>query len=158
MAIKKDKLKKEVLKIVEEKNKDFNSNNNKDTSNIDKNNTDNNKTKNKGGRPKKIIDYDQVYKYAKIFATQEEVASVMGFERRMFADNEKLSHIYKKGLNDANTSLRRMQFIMAETNPTMAIWLGKQYLGQRDKHDIDANQTIKRIEIINDLPKENKKE
>lgn len=137
MPIKKDKLKKEVLSIIEEKNKKSLDNSNK----------------NKGGRPKKIIDYDQVYNYAKIFATQEEIASLLGFERTMFHDNDKLSNIYKKGLNDANTSLRRMQFIMAESNPTMAIWLGKQYLEQRDKHDIDANQTIKRINIVNDLPK-----
>lgn len=29
-------------------------------------------------------------------------------------------------------SLRRSQFRIAETNATMAIWLGKQYLGQKD--------------------------
>jgi hypothetical protein len=26
---------------------------------------------------------------------------------------------------------------MAETNPTMAIWLGKQYLNQRERAQID---------------------
>ena len=39
-------------------------------------------------------------------------------------------------------SLRRSQFRLAESNATMAIWLGKQYLGQRepenDDKDIDA--------------------
>lgn len=29
-------------------------------------------------------------------------------------------------------TLLRTQFKLAERNPTMAIWLGKQYLGQRD--------------------------
>lgn len=29
-------------------------------------------------------------------------------------------------------SLRRMQWRLAEKNATMAIWLGKQYLGQKD--------------------------
>ena len=29
-------------------------------------------------------------------------------------------------------SLRRSQFKLAEKNATMAIWLGKQYLGQRN--------------------------
>jgi imidazoleglycerol phosphate synthase glutamine amidotransferase subunit HisH len=29
-------------------------------------------------------------------------------------------------------SLLRTQFKLAERNPTMAIWLGKQYLGQTD--------------------------
>jgi len=48
-------------------------------------------------------------------------------------------------------SLRRTQFKLAEKNPTMAIWLGKQYLGQTDKIE---ETTIERVEIINDIPKE----
>ncbi len=32
-------------------------------------------------------------------------------------------------------SLRRHQMKMAEKNPTMLLWLGKQYLGQRDKFE-----------------------
>ncbi|MBQ0061347.1 MAG: hypothetical protein KBT15_06205 [Bacteroidales bacterium] len=39
-------------------------------------------------------------------------------------------------------SLRRSQMKMAETNPTMAIWLGKQYLGQKDNRDLNVRQTI----------------
>lgn len=34
-------------------------------------------------------------------------------------------------------SLRRTQFKLAEKNPTMAIWLGKQYLGQRDNIEVE---------------------
>jgi len=35
-------------------------------------------------------------------------------------------------------SVRRKQFQIMndDSNPTMAIWLGKQLLGQRDKHDL----------------------
>ena len=40
----------------------------------------------------------------------------------------------KRGAGKA--SLRRRQFEMAKSNPTMAIWLGKQYLGQADKQEI----------------------
>lgn len=41
-------------------------------------------------------------------------------------------------------SLRRTQFKLAEKNPTMAIWLGKQYLGQRDNVEVEhtANNGI----------------
>ena len=39
-------------------------------------------------------------------------------------------------------SLRRSQFRIAETNPTMAIWLGKQYLGQKDRADVELNANI----------------
>ncbi len=38
-------------------------------------------------------------------------------------------------------SLRRSQFELAKKNATMAIWLGKQYLGQVDKQQIEVSQT-----------------
>lgn len=54
----------------------------------------------------------------------------------------------KRGLG--KISLRRAQFRMAETNATMAIWLGKQYLGQTDKQEIAVSSsnddTIKEME------------
>lgn len=53
--------------------------------------------------------------------------------------------------NVGKTSLRRKQFQLAEKNSQMAIWLGKQYLGQTDKIE---ETTIERVEIINDIPKE----
>jgi precorrin-4 methylase len=34
-------------------------------------------------------------------------------------------------------SLRRKQWQMADNNPTMAIWLGKQYLNQTDKSVVE---------------------
>lgn len=47
-------------------------------------------------------------------------------------------------------SLRRWQFKMAEHSVPMAIWLGKQYLGQRDSQEIvldkSDDETIKRME------------
>ncbi len=42
------------------------------------------------------------------------------------------SDTFKKYSQGGKVSLRRNQFRMAETNASMAIWLGKQYLGQRD--------------------------
>lgn len=39
-------------------------------------------------------------------------------------------------------SLRRKQWNMADNNPTMAIWLGKQYLGQRDYKDYVVTQKV----------------
>ncbi len=44
-------------------------------------------------------------------------------------------------------SLRRYQFKQAETNPTMAIWLGKQYLGQTDDEK-EESQPLDRIEVM----------
>lgn len=41
-------------------------------------------------------------------------------------------------------SLRRLQFKHAEKSASMAIWLGKQYLGQRDTPEPvgDANELL----------------
>jgi hypothetical protein len=49
-------------------------------------------------------------------------------------------------------SLRRWQMKMAQTNATMAIWLGKQYLGQSDRQEVTniTPDTEIKIEIIND--------
>jgi len=38
--------------------------------------------------------------------------------------------------------LRRTQFKLADTHPGMAIFLGKNYLGQRDLFDLDHAGTI----------------
>jgi len=42
------------------------------------------------------------------------------------------SQSYKKYSDGGKMSLRRAQFRLAERNAAMAIWLGKQYLMQRD--------------------------
>jgi hypothetical protein len=39
---------------------------------------------------------------------------------------------YKSKSQVGKSSLRRAQWNLAEKNASMAIWLGKQYLGQRD--------------------------
>ena len=52
-------------------------------------------------------------------------------------------------------SLRRKQWNLAKTNATMAIWLGKQYLGQKDNIDIKSENTQK-VYIVDDIPSEGK--
>ena len=46
-------------------------------------------------------------------------------------------------------ALRRFQLQQAEKNPTMAIWLGKQYLGQTDKIEtnVETRLPIFNIEV-----------
>ena len=45
---------------------------------------------------------------------------------------EGFADTYKKYSQNGKISLRRYQFKLAEKNASMAIWLGKQYLGQTD--------------------------
>ena len=97
-----------------------------------------------GGRPRVEIDIDQLRNMVRIQCTAEECAgvfecSVDTLDRRLkeegyggFAD------FYKKHSDEGKASLRRAQWKAAQDgNPTMLVWLGKQMLGQRDKHDLD---------------------
>jgi transposase len=45
---------------------------------------------------------------------------------------EGFTDTYKRYSQNGKISLRRLQFKLAEKNASMAIWLGKQYLGQTD--------------------------
>ena len=69
--------------------------------------------------------------------------------------NCSFSEIYKKKREGGHCSLRRKQWKLADTSATMAIWLGKQYLGQTDSIEISSTE---RVEIANDMPKEEEDE
>jgi len=103
--------------------------------------------KNKGGRPKFIIDYVTVEKLANIQCTQNEIASFLGCSTETLQRDEKFCALYKKGQENGKMSIRRMQYKLAEKNTAMAIWLGKQYLGQKDtvvnQHEIKEAPTLK---------------
>ena len=101
-------------------------------------------------RPKFKIDYDMVEKLAGIQCTQQEIASFLGCSVDTLQRDETFCGIYKKGMENGKMSLRRIQYKLAEKNPTMAIWLGKQYLGQKDTIN-NTNTGTQRIQIINDL-------
>ena len=101
------------------------------------------------GRPKKEINYKLAEQLASIFCTEEEIALILGISVRTLQRDEEFCRVFKKGKETAKMSLRRYQFDSAKKgNVTMQIWLGKQYLGQRD--NIDNNEVeiedIKEIE------------
>lgn len=56
---------------------------------------------------------------------------------------------YEKGLAEFKVSLRRTQIVLAQQgNATMLIWLGKQFLGQRDKIEIASTGGDKLHEML----------
>lgn len=89
----------------------------------------------KRGRPKKDINYETVEKLASIFCTQEEVASFLNISISVLQHDERFKTVHKKGIQTAKMSLRRLQWKHAQANPGMAMFLGKNYLGQTDKHE-----------------------
>ena len=90
------------------------------------------------GRPPIDIDYDKCKKLAQILCTQSEIASVLGVSLSTLEHDPEFLRIHKQGLEIGKASLRRMQYKGAEGgNATMLIWLGKQYLGQKDKQETE---------------------
>lgn len=59
--------------------------------------------------------------------------------------------VYKIYSAGGRISLRRTQFKLAEKSPAMAIWLGKQYLGQREKVEVQNSVNGKLAELIDGL-------
>lgn len=93
----------------------------------------------KMGRPKIDIDVDQFEKLCNIQCTKEEIAgwfncsedTIENFCKKVYKTS--FSVVFKSHSGKGKVSLRRNQFKLSETNVTMAIFLGKQYLGQSDK-------------------------
>ena len=108
-------------------------------------------TTNKGGRPRKEIDMKLVESLANIQCTQEEIAYAMDCSVDTLMRQPGFAEIYKKGKEVGKSSLRRTQWKLAQTNTAMAIWLGKQYLGQTDKIE---NVDDQKITIVSDVKKD----
>lgn len=91
----------------------------------------------KVGRKPIDIDYSLAEDLASIMCTQAEIAVIMGVSLSTLEHDKEFLRIHKKGMENGKSSLRRMQYHTAEKgNATMQIWLGKQYLGQKDKQEI----------------------
>lgn len=96
------------------------------------------KPKNKGGRPPVKIDLAELEKLAQLGCTQDEAAAWFGVSRQTLSTRmtkAEYRDIWDRGQGKAKISLRRHQFKLAEKNATMAIFLGKNMLGQTDKQE-----------------------
>lgn len=90
------------------------------------------------GRPRAEIDRKQFENLCGLQCTLEEICGWFGvcsdtlesWCKRTYKMN--FSEVFKQKRGVGKISLRRSQWRLAEKNANMAIWLGKQYLGQRD--------------------------
>ena len=104
------------------------------------------KLKNKGGRPRKEIDYALVERLAKIHCTQEEIAEILSLSLNKLKNDKEFMAVYKKGINNAKMSLRRKQWAAVNKgNISMMIWLGKQYLQQREPQNNAILMDVKEL-------------
>lgn len=105
------------------------------------------------------LDTNELEKLCSLQCTQDEIASWFGVTRRTIekrvASEETFEHsrvvdgikytssmtfkqIMDRGYAQGRISLRRRQFQIAEAGSTaMAIFLGKNFLGQRDQHSFE---------------------
>jgi hypothetical protein len=105
------------------------------------------------GRPLFDVNWDQVDELCAIQCTGEEIAGVIGCDYDTLATackREKhtaFSDYFKQKASNGKMSLRRTQYTTAmEGNPTMLVWLGKNWLGQTDKMET-AISSLPPIEI-----------
>lgn len=120
---------------------------------------------NKSGRPKIELDIDSFEKLCSLQCTKNEICAFfddidektltrwckdtygMGFQE-----------IYQIKSAKGKMSLRRTQFKIAENgNATMAIFLGKQYLGQKDTIAVENESLDKVDELLKGLRENAKK-
>ena len=102
-------------------------------------------------RPRKEIDFDVLKKLCNIQCTAEEVSQF--FEVSLDTLNRRLREKYKIGFavyfkkNSAGgkISLRRNQFNLSKKSAGMAIFLGKNYLGQKDHFEDNEEDYIETV-------------
>ncbi len=105
-------------------------------------------------RPKKKIDYDLVKKLAEIQCTQEEISSILDISVRTLQRDKEFCRIFNMSRENGKMSLKRWQFKRAEQgSDRMLIWLGKQYLGQRDVIENNNTHEIEDLSALADLLK-----
>jgi len=96
------------------------------------------KPKPKRGPPTKAIDWTQFEQACALQCTQEETASFLKVHRHTLSAKvkehyqEDYSTVYKRFSESGKCSLRRNQFVLSKKNASMAIWLGKIWLGQKE--------------------------
>lgn len=105
-------------------------------------------------RPRKEIDKEQFEKLCGLQCTEEEILGWFDITDKTLCTWCKreygagFSEIYRKKREKGKISLRRAQFRLAEKSAAMAIWLGKQYLDQKDVVEVADPEAFKHAREI----------
>ena len=93
-------------------------------------------------RPRKEIDQKQFENLCGLQCTLEEICGWFDVTDKTLDSlckrtyHASFSEVFRQKRGAGKISLRRSQWRLAEKNATMAIFLGKQFLGQRDNIDV----------------------
>ena len=91
------------------------------------------------GRPKKVIDKKQFENLCGLQCTIIEICDFFECDDKLInrwckqTYGKNFAEVFRQKRGAGRISLRRSQFQQSQTNPAMAIWLGKQMLNQSDK-------------------------
>ena len=111
------------------------------------------KAKKPTGRPRIELDPKQAKIFGYFRATYDTMAEQIGchvdtIRAAMQDEDSEFSKAYKKGFSSMKMKLSEAQVKTAidEHNPTLLVWLGKQYLNQKDNpmpdEDVNKNYTV----------------
>ncbi|MDY2988978.1 MAG: hypothetical protein SOR71_05160 [Oscillospiraceae bacterium] len=99
-------------------------------------------------RPRKEIDERDFESLCTLQCTKEEICGFFDVSDKTLENwckrtySEGFSEVFKKKRGKGKISLRRAQFRLAEKSASMAIWLGKQWLGQKDTVEIERPDEV----------------
>lgn len=111
-------------------------------------------------RPRKEIDKANFEKLCGLQCTKEEICGFFDLTDKTLESWCKrtykagFSEVFRQKRGTGKISLRRYQFELAKKNANMAIWLGKQYLGQKDSPDNSEQETGMLSDLIDGLKDE----
>ena len=89
------------------------------------------------GRKPHELDLKAIEALAGIGGTLEEISAVFSHSLSGIKKRKDIMAAVQRGREQGKATLRRMQWEAAkEGNAAILIWLGKQMLGQKDKHEI----------------------
>ncbi len=122
----------------------------------------------KRGQKRVPIDLDMVERMASLFATEKEIAIMLGIRRSTFYDRKKLSGDFRaaiaKGRTNLKVSIKRQLRERMMKNDRVLIYLDKKYCAPPDrlvistgkeglkvKHEITDDERLERIRKLADI-------
>lgn len=92
-------------------------------------------------RPRKEIDERKVEQLASIGCSEKEIGQLLGCSDDLL--ERRFAGPLKRGRARRNQNLRKLQYEAAKRgNVTMQIWLGKQWLGQKDSPEAEDKPDV----------------
>ncbi len=105
-------------------------------------------------RPLKEIDKKQFENLCGLQCTKEEICAFFELTDKTLENwckrtySKGFSEVFREKRGIGKISLRRSQFELAKKNATMAIWLGKQFLNQRDQVQVEIRNENNLLDAI----------